>query len=183
MGLSTATAGQRITPSLLNRMYGQADTNSHTVTAASLTDLSSVYVIAANDGSANTAYRLTCYGQGTWGSTQQNLVVQGTLGSSTSLGSATVPAANLSASTSFRWYLTLNLVVATTGSSGTAVGGFDGHLYATGTGGNAARVVACAGSVAMDTTAANNFKLQANWASTTGASTLTCLATIFERVN
>lgn len=182
MGLSTAAAGQRITANLLNRMYGEADANSHTVTAATLADLSSVYVIAANDASANTAYRLTAYGTGTWGSTQQNLVVQGTL-ASTSLGSGTVPSTALSASVAFRWYVTLNLVVATTGSSGTVVGGLDFQLYNTGTGGQAGRAIACAGAVAMNTTIANNFKLQANWASTTGASTLTCLATIFERVN
>lgn len=182
MGLSTAVAGQRITASLLNRMYGEADANSHTVTAASLTDLSSVYVIPANDASANTAYRLTCYGNGTWGSTQQQLNFQGTL-ASTSLGSGGVPSTALTASNSFRWYVTMNLVVATTGVSGTAVGAIDAQLYNTNTSGQAGRVIACAGVVAMDTTAANNFKLQADWGSTTGAPTLTCLATIFERVN
>lgn len=183
MGLSTAVAGQRITPTLLNRMYGQADTNSHTVTAASLADLSSVYVIPANDGTANTAYRLHAYGNGTWGSTAQNLTFQATLGASTSLGSNAIPSTALPTGTSFRWSATLNLVVATTGSTGTAIGEITAHVYATSGAGNAGRIVACAGSVAMDTTAANNFKLQADWASTTGASTITCLATIFERVN
>lgn len=182
MGLSTAVAGQRITPNLLNRMYGMSDANSHTVTQIALTDLSSVYVIPANDGTANTAYRITCYGTGTWGSTPQNLVFQGTLGS-TSLGSGTVPSTALSASVAFRWYVTLNMVVATTGVSGTTVGGFDAQVYNTGTGGQAGRAIACAGAVAMNTTIANNFKLQADWASVTGAPTLTCLATIFERVN
>lgn len=182
MGLSTTVAGQRITANLLNRMYGQADANSHTVTAATLADLSSVYVIAANDGSANTAYRITCYGTGTWGSTVQNLTFQGTL-ASTSLGSGAIPSSALTASNTFRWYVTLNLVVATTGVSGTAVGGFDAQIYNTNGGGQAGRAIACAGAVTMNTTIANNFKLQANWASTTGASTLTCQATIFERVN
>lgn len=183
MGLSTTVAGQRITANLLNRMYGQADANSHTVTAQSLTDLSSVYVIAANDGSANTAYRITCYGTGTWGSTAQNLTFQATLGSSTSLGSGAIPSTSLTISNTFRWYVTVNLVVATTGVSGTAVGGFDAQIYNTNGAGQAGRAIACAGSVTMNTTIANNFKLQANWASTTGASTLTCQATIFERVN
>lgn len=182
MGQTLAVAGQRITASLLNRMYGQADATSHTVTAAALADLSSVYVIAANDAAVSTAYRLTAFGQGTWGSTQQNLVVQATLGS-TSLGSATVASTVFSISTAFRWHIQLDLVVATTGSSGSAVGALKGSLFNTGTGTQASSPVACGGSVTMNTTIANNFKLQANWASTTGAPTLTCLATMFERVN
>jgi hypothetical protein len=183
MGQTLAVAGQRITASLLNRMYGQADANAHQVTQASLTDLSTVYVIPANDAAVGTAYRITCYGQGTWGSTQQQLNMQITLGSSTSLGQANIPSTALAASTSFRWYAVMNFVVATTGSSGSAIGGLDGHIYATGATGTAGRAIACAGAVTMNTTVANNFRLQASWGSTTGTPTLTCLATIFERVN
>lgn len=178
----TWTAGQRITASQLNKEYTQADTNSTTVTSASLVSLSSVYVIPANDATAGTVYRMTAYGQGTWGATAQALTFSGLLAAGTGLGSGTIPSGNLTTSQTFRWICHLNLVVSTSGSGGTAVGNIEAQIYTTSAStGQSGRVVGCAGSVSMDTTINRNLQIQANWGAITGAPTLTCLGTIFQR--
>src|SRR5262252_8271823 len=67
-------AGNDMTASLLNQYYGFADTTFTTVTAATQTQLSTSYSIAANEPSAGSAYTVDFGGNGTWGATQQTLV-------------------------------------------------------------------------------------------------------------
>ncbi len=109
MGLSTAVAGQRITANLLNRMYGEADATSHVVTQAVSNPVSSSYTVVANDMSLNTAYRLTAFGIGTWGSTQQQLTFSLNYGG-VSLATLNIAATAFSTSAAFRWKLTGLLV-------------------------------------------------------------------------
>lgn len=184
-------AGQRITAAVLNHMYAIADTATTTVTAASASNLGTVYVIPANDMAVGVAYRLSCGGDGTQGSTRQNLQFNAGVGG-TSVGfSVIIDSTALSASATFRWKAVIMLIPVTIGASGTydtSIEGcvtqaannlipgtaanntipFGGHNLTTGTG--------------LDTTAAQNFALRAQWGSTTGAPTITNRSTVFERL-
>src|SRR5205809_161975 len=49
------------------------DTGTQTVTATSATSLSAVYTIPGGDANVGTVYRMTAWGNGTWGATQQTM--------------------------------------------------------------------------------------------------------------
>lgn len=191
MGQTLIVAGQRITPAVLNRIYGTADTNSHTVVATSLTALSSVYQIPAGDPQNGTAYRLECFGNGTWGSTQQTLTVSTVLASSAIGTEPAVASTALAASAAFDWNLSVLLICATTGSSGTWLARISGQVNETANAllpataaDNTVSFTGCThAAVTQDTTIANNLSIKVKWASATGSPTITCLGTLFEKVN
>ncbi len=184
-------AGQRLTSAVLNHMYAIADTAVTTVTQATAQNLSTVYVIPANDMAAGVAYRITCGGDGTQGSTRQNLQFNvGIAGASVGF-SAVIDSTALAVSALFRWRMQIMLIPVTTGAAGTYCTSIEGcvtnsasniipgtaannsvplggHNLATGTG--------------LDTTAAQNFALRCQWGSVTGAPTITCRSTVFERL-
>lgn len=191
MGQELVLAGQRITPAVLNRIYGTADTTAHTANTASYLDLSSVYQVPASDAQAGTAYRLTTSGNGTWGSTQQILTLTCAL-AGTAIGTApAIAAAAFSASAAFDFRVVLELICASTGSSGTWISSISGTVSETASallpGTAATNTVSFSGcthtAVTQDTTVANNFSVQAKWASITGSPTLTSRGTLFEKVN
>lgn len=191
MGLAVVLAGQRITPAVLNRIYGNADTVAHTANTASYLDLSSVYQVPASDAQAGTAYRLTVFGNGTWGSTQQALTLTCEL-AGTAIGTAPAIASTaLSASAAFDFEVQVKLICVSTGSSGTWIASITGNVNETANallpGTAADNTISFSGcthtAVTQDTTVANNFSVQAKWASTTGSPTLTCRGTLFEKVN
>lgn len=191
MGLAVVLAGQRITPAVLNRIYGTADVVAHTANTASYLDLSSVYQVPAGDAQAGTAYRLTTWGNGTWGSTQQALTFTCELGG-TAIGTAPAIAATaLPVSAAFDFEVVIKIICASTGSSGTWISSITGNVNETANallpGTAADNTISFSGcthtAVTQDTTTANNFSVQAKWASTTGSPTLTCRGTLFEKVN
>ncbi len=184
-------AGQRITPAEQNHMYAIADTAVTTVTAATASNLSTVYVIAANDMAVNIAYRISCGGDGTQGSTRQNLQFNvGIAGASVGF-SVVIDSTALAISALFRWEAEIMLIPVTIGAAGTyntrirgcvtnsannIIPGtaanntipFGGHNLATGTG--------------LDTTVAQNFAFRCQWGSVTGGPTITNRSTVFERL-
>lgn len=191
MGLSLVLAGEEITPSILNRIYGQADTTSHTVNNTTYANLSTAYSIPAGDALVGTAYRLTTFGNGTWGSTQQALTVSATL-AGTNIGTAPAIASTaFSASAVFDFEFSIKIVCVSTGTTGTWIASITGGANETtnpvlpGTAAdNTATLFGCTHSaVTQNTTIANSWAIQAKWASATGSPTLACLATIFEKVN
>jgi hypothetical protein len=189
--LFPAAAGTRIATALVNHAYALADTNVTTVTATAVTDLSTVYTIAANDAAVGAAYRLTAGGNGTQGSTGQNLTFGLYLGGTlvgqaiTVQGSST---ATWAVNDNFRWSVTGLIVCATIGGSGTWFGEMRGALSDT-----SSASVGAAGStlgfadanvtaVTKDTTVGQTLAIRANWGSTTGAPTISCRHTVFERL-
>lgn len=191
MSQALVLAGQTITPAVLNRTYGTGDSTQHTVNVATFATLSTVYTIPALDALTGTAYRVSCFGNGTWGSTQQNLsfgmFLAGTqIGASVTANSTVFPT-----SAAFDWEAEFTIWCVTAGSSGTWIGRIRGTLTETANNivvGTAAdnSVPFAAGvhtAVTQDTTIDNTFAIQAKWASTTGTPTMTCLSTLFEKVN
>lgn len=191
MGQDLVLAGQSITPAILNRIYGTADTTSHTVNGTTFADLSSVYTIPAGDAQGGTAYRIKAFGSGTWGSTQQALSFACAL-AGTDIGTTPAIASTaLSASAAFDWEAEVVLICATPGSSGTWVASVRGVITQSANAilpataaDNTIPFAGCTHSaVTQDTTVSDTLSIQAKWASATGAPTLTCLGTLFEKVN
>jgi hypothetical protein len=191
MGQSLVRAGQTITPAILNRIYGSGDLTQHTVNQASLTALSTTFTIPAGDAVSGTAYRLTSFGNGTWGSTQQVLTWSSLLQGSSVGTEPGIASTALSASANFDWTAEVMLICATSGASGTWLLRLHGHLNEIANnilpGTAADNTVPFTGvthtSVSQDTTVAVTLGIGALWASTTGSPTLTCLGTLFEKVN
>lgn len=173
----------------LNQYYGFADTTTTTVTAAAAANLSSVYTIPAGEAYTGAAYELQCGGSGTWGSTQQQLTLAMAMNGTSfgSGGSGKVAASALSASAAFYWTARYTLVCvdgtsswigrmealvaeqsspANPGTAGTNTIGVNNVLSHTAT-------------VSSSITVA----LQAFWASTTGAPTLTNLMTTWRKIS
>jgi hypothetical protein len=191
MGQALVLAGQTITPSVLNRIYGTGDTTQHTVNGATLSGLSTIYSIPAGDASAGTAYRITVFGTGEWGSTAQALTFAVAL-ADTAIGQEPVIASSaLSTSAVFAFDVTALLICVSSGSSGTWVARVAGTVTQTANaivpGTAADNTIPFTGvttsAAAQNTTVANDFAIMAKWASTTGTPTLTCMGTLFEKVN
>lgn len=193
MGQSLVLAGQSITPSVLNRIYGIADTTSHTVNGTASAQLSTVYNIPAGDALTGTAYRITTFGNGTWGTsgTASALTVACNL-AGTNIGiTPTIAGTALSTSAAFDFEFCAKVVCVTTGSSGTWRGIISGGVSETANptlpGAVADNTVDIRGvthtAVTQDTTVADGLAVFANWTGTAGSPTLACVATIFEKVN
>lgn len=190
MGQALVLAGQTITPAVLNRIYGTADGVGHTVNNTTFAQLSSSYTIPAGDAGNGTAYRLTTFGNGTWGTTEAIYFTTALAG--TAIGTAPeIAGAEFSSAAAFDFEVESLLICVSNGSSGTWVARIRGTLTQSAnaiTIGTAAdNSVSFSGTVhtavTQDTTIADAFAIQAKWAGTTGSPTLTCVGTLFEKVN
>ncbi len=154
-----------------------------TVTTASSAVLGSPVTIPANDATAGTVYRLTCFGTGTQATgSAAGLTVQLSLGS-VILGSfqpVTLPAAG----SQFVWRYECDLYVTTAGRSGTLTpfGTFSWGASGAGPALTVHSGTGAAATAALDTTAANDLTLAAQWASAAGEPTISCACTLVERV-
>lgn len=173
----------------LSQYYGYADTTQTTVTAAASTTLSTLYTIPAGEPYANAAYELRCAGYGTWGSTQQALTLSPFLGAGTITGTARVVAATaLAASAAFHWSLVMEITCTdgVSGWQGSMLGTVAETANALNPGTASTNSVPLAGATSAAYTAsvssALSVALKAQWASTTGAPTITCARTTFRKV-
>lgn len=175
-------AGQRITSSVLSTTYAASDIGAVTVTQAAYTDLTGTFTVPANDAQTGNIYEIEMWGNGTWGSTQQQLFWQVVFGGN-AMTSINLAALYLPASELFRFRLVGRVICLSTGSTGTFSSLLHGELSdasnplestfnstaATGA------FVSCesTSTTTIDTTSAQGLKVQAKWASTTGAPTIT----------
>lgn len=179
------SAGQRITAGLLAANYAASDIGAVTVTQAALTDLTATFTVPAGDAVVGNIYEIEAWGNGVWGSTQQQLNFQNTFAGTADGGGLTTIAANqLPISTAFRFRVLCRVICLTTGVSGTfstmqhgELTSTSGTTIATVTNSNQATIAwaACdsSGTITADTTSAQGLKIQAFWGSTTGAPTIT----------
>ena len=184
-------AGQRVTAGTLSQDYTFSDTTNFAVTGTGLNPLSQTWTLPASDANVGTFYRLSCWGNGVWGSTARSLTLQMTFAGSAFGGSGVVviDASDFSASAIFRWNAVLLLQCQETGSNGQWHGTLSGCLTQTanniivGTTANNSVPFAAGPSatVTQDSTVANPLLLEASWASVSGAPTITCRGTTFER--
>lgn len=189
MTVFPVAAGSRITSAVINHAYTIADANVTTVTAASYAELSTVYQIPANDAAVGMAYELTCFGYGTWGSTAQTLQLGLNLNGSIMGIAPTIGSTAFATSEGFRWRISLILIPVTIGATATWMGSIEGVVCQTANNilpgaGNQDSVPLAGGNstaVTHDSTAGNDFSLQAQWGATTGASTITCTGTRYTR--
>jgi hypothetical protein len=157
-------------------------------TAATPTNIAT-FAIPPGDCVPGAVYRLTTFGFGTTGSNGPSNVLTldmthgGVGGGSVALGSSL-----FGLSQAFRWFMQGNLVCITNGVGGTFFS--YANITAHSTAGNILPTGVQAVGVApgtssafvVDTTSTETFRLRAAWALTTGAPTLTAVASFGERV-
>lgn len=196
-GTSVISADSTATPqvSLPSGLVGnvpavQSDTSQNTVTATSLTKITAVWPVNANDAQPGTVYRLSAAGRGTWGSTQQQLTFALSCFGQSGMAQFTVGAVQFLASTPFSWKLTCEVIIVSTGATGqmrTSISGTlsvnnNTLLAGNGTVNATTGVTGETGTTTIDTTSNSNVTLQAQWSSTTGAPTITGHYSVFERL-
>jgi hypothetical protein len=169
---------------------GQSSAGGTGVTAASDTPLSDAFTIDGGDANANTTYRLTAWGTGTQGSTNQTLTLSVYFGGS-SRASFTIGTTEWSGTTSqgFRWKAELIAQCHSNGAGGTwsfCISGYESvaaNIFSSnGANQTMAGVASTGADVTVDTTVNNDMLLEAAWGSTTGSPTLTCRGNFFERI-
>ena len=172
------------------------DTGTTTITGTSAAALSAVWTIPANDANLGTCYRLTAFGNGTWGSTQQALAFGIGFPGNTEFGThQAVGAPNFQVSATFRWMAILTIMlVGTPGASASWNGQMMLNITQTANSINTVQNPPSAGTnsigaaqgpssnVTQDSTISNAFQMIAWWGSTTGSPTITCHGTLFERL-
>jgi hypothetical protein len=168
-----------------------ADANPHTVTQATATQLSKIWPIPGGDAQVLTVYRLTAAGTAGWGSVQQPLTLSLSAFGVANFASLPIGATEFTASLSLQWRLVADVVVVAPGNPGTIKGGMGldmgvagaNQLTQVGTNQSAGGFGSHNGANATAvTTTAANITLQAAWASTTGAPTITCDYSYLERL-
>ena len=168
-----------------------ADTGTTTVTGTTIGPLSAVWTIPANDANVGTTYRLSAWGNGTWGSTQQALAFVIDFPAGNEFGThQAVAAATFPISAVFRWNAILWITCLATGAGGTWHGSCNFAISETANSLNpgtaSTNTIGAAqgpsSNVSQDTTVSNQLAFGAWWGSTTGAPTITCHGTLMERV-
>jgi hypothetical protein len=165
-----------------------ANFNTNTVTGTSNGNLTQT-TIPASDAAVGSIYKLRAYGQGQWGSTQQQLSFEQTLGG-TVISQAVVAAGAFSVSVVFDWEAEVILCCKTTGAGGTWTGNMTIKLTqqtnaSTGLTAAANEVVVVGNNgptaVAVSSITPNIHQLGGSWASTTGAPTISKYTGWFEK--
>jgi hypothetical protein len=127
-------------------------------------------------------YKLLAWGTDTWGATQQDIRFQFVISAVMATGS--IAAAALAASAAFAWQADCEIVMNAVGPAGGYTDTGSVRIFPTGSPAQAGQVVEYIGTdakVAMATTAAHLFSLQAEWGSAAGAPAITCTGSTFER--
>jgi hypothetical protein len=168
-----------------------ANTTPNTVTQAALNQLSDIWPVTGGDAQVKTVYRLTAAGTATWGSVQQALTLALSAFGVSNFASLPIGATEFSASLALEWRLTADVVVQAPGNPGTITGGMSLEMGVAGAnqltqvntnqsaGGFASFNAA---NATANTVSNSNITLQAKWASTTGAPTITCDYSYLERL-
>jgi hypothetical protein len=165
---------------------GLSDQTHITITQAAFTVCTLQWGLG-NDPRAGTVYRLTTWGLGTWGSTQQALNFRGNITGGSGLGQINFGAGLLPVSTAFNWKVIQEIQILTTGSSGTWAASLTAFVTVgagnilPGTAANNSAAGTRMGSGSVNTTTWELW-IEADWGSTTGAPTLTSQGSILERI-
>lgn len=165
----------------------QAAGNTNTVTGITFANLTSAVIPAADATAIGNTYKLRVFGFGTWGSTQQALTFGIRFGAAATniIGSIqTIAATTFGVSASIQWVADITLMLASNPGLTTATWRANAVITVTS---SAATITVCGGTGASDITLdgsiAETFGLSCEWASTTGAPTISKSFGQFERTS
>lgn len=156
----------------------QTDVGTGNVTQTTATAITKAYAIPVNDLVVGTKYRLTAYGGGQQGSTQQQLNIT-YFGVTISVGATAI----WGVSQFFSWEASAEFAVSVVGSSGSCSVklSFTSQNNAIGTAANNISLVQ-SGARSIDTTAVNFAGIQMFWTANVGAPAIQCLGSSMERM-
>lgn len=171
MGIVPYAASPGIIPA------SQADYTSFTNTTTSMNRMCKLWTLNANEYYNVVTYRLSCWGHGTTGTSQNQLnMLMSAFG--LTFGGNNMPATDIPVSSSFHWKFHIEMIV---GASAQIM--FGGYFTW-----SQAAVTANRGTAAIDGSVSptpggnTNIAYQMAWATTTGAPTIMCQASILERM-
>lgn len=155
----------------------------NTVTSTSISNLTQ-QTIPANDGVIGATYKLTAFGRGTQGLTQQILNMFLRI-AGTTVASIAFPATFMPANATFEWDAECILTYVTTGAGGTVNGKIRVNVSQFALGNATSAMVGTNGPtpVADNTTTASVLQLAASWGSTTGAPTISKTTGQYEKIS
>src|SRR5262245_15656348 len=159
--------------------YSTFDAIQKSVTQTAFNDLTGTMTIPAGEPCAGDCYEIEAWGHGGWATgTGQRLTVRPALdGTTIAGGGIAYAAAYFSPGNTFRWHWTARLFIVSVGPSGSLtpmmfgeLGGQADYTMNAGTSGitSGATQNDAQTFTTLDTTVAHTFKIQANWASTSG---------------
>ena len=175
-------AGERLTASALNHMYAAADASNRSVTAATMTPISSQYAIDAFDAAVGTTYRLSCWGVGAQGSSAQTLSFRANTIAGSGLNLVTIANSFCATTAQFRWFARMTTTCAATGSGGTITGFLEGLVIQTGVTTPSIQFNSEWTGSAINTATNWGIEIDCEWGSVTGTPSITCNGTLFERL-
>lgn len=168
---------------ILPEVMARSDVTSRTVTSTATTQLSGSFNIPANDANTGTIYRLSCGGQGTWGTTaeQANFDFQAGGASAQTMG---IASGTFATGTSVMWEYRQYLIVTATGTSGTYCNQMWCSIGASSVGAqvNGPNLSRNGTANAINTTVANTYQVNFFWTAGPAGSTITCNWSLFERL-
>jgi len=152
------------------------DTTPHTINSASAQQFTNNWTVPANDAVIDTQYRIKAHARGTAATTTAEGLTITVFGES-----STIPAADQSPGNALSVDVEVCVTITAAGSGGkcTVATRFDASNPS---GSNNGVVVNLNEDVAFNTTVAQSLELTASWASVTGAPTITCYDSSFERL-
>lgn len=181
-------AGQN--PGQLSQYYSYSDTNVTTVTAASFTTLSTLYDIPANEPYLDAEYELLARGFGSWASTSgQQLTFAMAFNGTQEGNTPAIAAATFAAGASFAWWLRISATCndGVSGWDAAIEGGINQTANPINPGTASTNSSSIVGVTASGFTKAISSAIsvcvQAKWASTTGAPSITCFKTRWSKVS
>jgi hypothetical protein len=148
---------------------------------SSMNYLTPAYVIEANDTIQFTAYRISCGGHGTMGSTSVALKFQ--IFTFNTVMGLTQTGPDLATSNGFHWHCIAQIVFGSGGSSAAAtLSGF--FTWTTSVAGSSSKSYAfdLQSTSGLDCTSTTNIGFQAGWVATTGSPSIVCTNSIVERL-
>jgi hypothetical protein len=166
---------------------GQSDSTHTTVISTGFNVCTAQYPLN-NDPRPGTIYRLTTWGLGTQGSTQEQMNFRGNITGGAGLGQIQIGALQMPASSVFNFKIIQELQILTTGAAGTweaniaaIVSAGAGTILSNSGTANSSVAGSRRGNGSINTTAFSLW-VEAGWTATTGAPTLTTQGSFLERI-
>lgn len=162
----------------------ETDTSTVTFNTASEIPITNAWNIEANDVGGETVYDLWAWGNGTWGSTVQNMKYDIALNGVVFTANPTLlDASTFTASEAFNFEIHARIMFTLNGAGGSfkwffkIVASSNSHTQQ-----NGYTAIRRGTGVACNTTVLNQLSLVAGWGSVTGSPTATCEGSVFQRL-
>jgi hypothetical protein len=162
----------------------ETDSSVHVASTTGFTGVTKAWPIPANDGQTQTIYRLICGGWGQQATTTSSAPTVTVKAFGAQFNTIILPASLITSGTQFYWRAVTELMVATTGSSGTAraTTQFTWSGVSSVSSANQTMAASQTSDTTIDTTSATTMQFQTEWSTVTNSPSMTGNYSILERI-